>query len=79
MPSMEDKVKELFAVMLQVSPDEISDKTSPENVELWDSLHHLILVSGFEEEFNIDIEPEETVQMYKDFQTFKSVILQKLV
>lgn len=31
-------------------------------------------VSGFEEEFNIDIDPEKVVEMYRDYSTFKRVI-----
>ena len=37
-------------------------------------MQHLILVSGFEEEFGIDLDPEEAVEMYKDFATFKRIV-----
>ena len=75
---MEDHIRELFATMLQVLPRDIVDKTEPANVARWDSMQHLILVSGFEEEFGVEIEPEETAEMYKDFATFKRIVLQKL-
>lgn len=75
---MEDQIRELFATLLQVSPQDIVDKTEPADVARWDSMQHLILVSGFEEEFHVEIEPEEAVEMYKDFATFKNVVLQKL-
>jgi hypothetical protein len=42
-------------------------------------MQHLIVVSGFEEEFEIDVDPEEAVDMYADFGTFKRIVLQKLV
>ena len=74
-----DKViLELFATLLQVPPDDIDDQTSPASLERWDSLQHMILVAGFEEEFGIDVDPEEAVEMYKDFATFKRVMRQKL-
>jgi acyl carrier protein len=41
-------------------------------------MQHLILVSGFEEEFGLDIDPEEAVEMYKDFATFKRIVLHYL-
>jgi acyl carrier protein len=41
-------------------------------------MQHLILVSGFEEEFGLDIDPEEAVEMYEDFATFKRIVLQNL-
>lgn len=75
---MEEKIKELFATILLTSVDIINDKTAPGNLENWDSFQHLTLVSGFEEEFDIEIEPEEIPEMYKDFQIFKKTILQKL-
>ncbi|MFZ3091277.1 MAG: acyl carrier protein [Nitrospirota bacterium] len=75
---MEEKIKELFATILQITPELISDATSPKEVAEWDSLKHIIMVSGFEEEFGIDVDPEEAVEMYKDFQTFKGIIMRKL-
>ena len=75
---MEDKVKELFAVILQRPAEEIQDASAPADLENWDSFQHLVLVSGFEEEFGIEIEPEEIAEMYKDFRTFKGVVMRKL-
>jgi acyl carrier protein len=75
---VEERIRELFAAMLQVSPYTISDHTTPSALERWDSMQHLMLVSGFEEEFGVSVEPEEAVDMYKDFATFKQVVLQKV-
>ena len=75
---MEEKIKELFAAILQITTEKISNATSPKEVAEWDSLKHIIMVSGFEEEFGIDVDPEEAVDMYKDFQTFKEIIMRKL-
>ena len=76
--NVEQKVRELFATLLQVPAGEIRDDTVPASVERWDSMQHLIMVSGFEEEFGVDVDPEEAIEMYKDFATFKRVVLQKL-
>ena len=78
MLTVEEKIRDLFAALLQVSPDEVKDETRPANLERWDSMQHLILVSGFEEEFGLDIDPEEAVEMYKDFATFKRIVLHNL-
>jgi acyl carrier protein len=75
---MEEKIRELFATLLQVRPSEIHDGTDPASIARWDSMQHMILVSGFEEEFGVDVDPEEAVDMYKDFATFKRVVLQKM-
>ena len=75
---MEEEIRELFATLLQVAPEVIEDESSPASLEGWDSMQHLILVSGFEEEFGVDLDPEEAVEMYKNFATFKRLVLQKL-
>jgi acyl carrier protein len=75
---VEQRIRELFATILQISPERISDASEPGSLDAWDSMQHLILVSGFEEEFGVDVDPEEAVDMYKDFATFKKVMLQKL-
>lgn len=74
----ENELKELFATILNESPEAISDETRPADLERWDSLQHMILVSSFEEELGLDIEPEEAVAMYQDFGSFKKSILRKM-
>ena len=75
---MEERIRQLFATILQVSPDQIRDDTDPDGLDRWDSMLHLILVSGFQEEFGVDVDPEEAIDMYKDYATFKNVMLRKL-
>jgi len=75
---MDEKIRELFATLLQVAPEGIEDQTSPASLERWDSMQHLIVVAGFEEEFGLDLDPEEAVEMYKDFATFKRIVRQKM-
>jgi acyl carrier protein len=73
-----EKIRELFATLLQVPPDAVRDDTEPADLERWDSMQHLILVSGFEEELGVEVDPEEAADMYKDFASFRRIILQKL-
>lgn len=75
---MEDKIRELFAVMLKAQATTIGDDTRPATLVRWDSLQHLILVSSFEEEFGVDIDPTEVAEMFESFGAFKRIILAKL-
>jgi acyl carrier protein len=75
---VEEQIRELFATILQVSPDRVTDTSTPGSLDAWDSMQHLMLVSGFEEEFGVDVDPEEAVDMYSDFATFKKIVLHKL-
>ena len=75
---MREDIRLLFATLLRVPVDSVTGTTRPADLPRWDSLQHMILVSGFEEEFSVDVEPEEAVEMFRDFGTFESVILRKL-
>jgi acyl carrier protein len=75
---MDEKIRDLFAALLQVAPDLVEDRTSPASMERWDSMRHLIVVAGFEEEFGIDVDPEEAVEMFSDFATFKKIMRQRI-
>ena len=75
---MNERIRELFATLLQVPVEQIGDQTTPASLERWDSMQHLIVVAGFEEEFGIDLDPEEAVEMYKDFATFKRILRQRM-
>lgn len=59
--NLEDKV---LAIMCQVfEMDEVPADASQKNCERWDSLRHLTLASELEEEFDIELEPEEIAEM----------------
>jgi len=75
---MDDRIRELFATLLQVAPELVEDRTSPASMERWDSMRHLIVVAGFEEEFGIDVDPEEAVEMFRDFATFKRIVRERI-
>ena len=42
---------------------QINPESSPETLESWDSVQHLNLVLGLEQEFNVQFEPEEMDRM----------------
>jgi acyl carrier protein len=75
---MDERIRELFAALMQVAPAEVSDETTPAKLERWDSLNHMITVSAFEEEFGLDLDPEEAVEMYESFAAFRRTILRKV-
>jgi acyl carrier protein len=50
---------DLFGVPL----DQISPRSSPANIETWDSTAHLNLVLALEERFGLQLSPEEMDKM----------------
>jgi acyl carrier protein len=75
---MDEKLKELTALVLNIDLDELSDDASPESLSSWDSVAHLTLISSIEADFKINIEPEEIMLMMKDYGSLKKIILDKL-
>lgn len=57
--------------------DNASENTSTKNCDGWDSLNHLNLVIELENEFDIELEPEEIGSM-NDFESVKKIIEEKI-
>jgi acyl carrier protein len=60
---MADKVQEVFAAVLRVDPESLTDGSTPENTANWDSLNALRLVSAIEETFDVQLSTREIVKM----------------
>jgi len=58
-----DKIRSITAEVLQVPANQLTSQSSPDNIEAWDSIHHLNLILAFEQEFAVQFEPEEVEQM----------------
>lgn len=48
-----DTLKKIFASVLNIQESSITDSTSPENTESWDSLNAIILLTEIEKAFKI--------------------------
>ena len=59
MANTSDKIKNVMSAVFEVPADSIKDDASSDNIETWDSLRHLNLILGLEEEFGITIPDEE--------------------
>ena len=59
-----ERVRGIAADVLQLPATQITPEASTENVESWDSVHHLNLVLALEQEFDLQFEPEEMEQMH---------------
>jgi acyl carrier protein len=53
------KLTEIVAELFDLDPAAVDDGLTPEDVELWDSMNHLRLVSAVEEEFQIKLSMQE--------------------
>lgn len=62
------KLKAILSKVFGIEENKITDDTSPNNVETWDSFNGLMLVSELEREFNVKFTMEEvtSVKCVKD-------------
>lgn len=59
----EEKLKQVLADIFNIEVETIDDTTSVDTVPQWDSLKHLNLVLALEQEFNITLTVEQTVEI----------------
>ena len=59
----EDRLSQTVAEVLGVTPDLLSEESSPDTISSWDSLGHLNLVIALEEEFGIRLSADNVLAM----------------
>lgn len=60
---MADKLTQVLATVLELSPEQIRDDLTPNDVEVWDSFTHVMLMTNLEEAFGITIDPSEATKV----------------
>ncbi|WP_218648136.1 acyl carrier protein [Winogradskyella forsetii] len=77
MPEIEDKIKEIMALVFDVPKKDITEDTSPDDLDNWDSIGSINLVTALEDEFDIEFEEEDIIEML-NFQLIKIKIEEKI-
>ncbi|QFG53744.1 acyl carrier protein [Chryseobacterium sp.] len=60
---METRIKNVMASVFEMPVEQITAESSPDNIEIWDSLKHLNLVVALEEEFDIEFDDDEALEL----------------
>jgi acyl carrier protein len=69
---MEKRVKEIMGIVFNTSPDGITNDASPANVDHWDSVNHMNLITALEEEYEVQFTDDQLTEML----TFEGVMTQ---
>ena len=77
MSKIEDKLKEIMALVFDVSEDAINEDTSPDDLDNWDSIGSVNLITALEEAFDVEFEEEDILEML-NFQLIKLKIEEKM-
>ncbi|MDQ3363868.1 MAG: acyl carrier protein [Myxococcota bacterium] len=57
------RVRTVIAATFGVPAAELSDTSSSESIDSWDSMNHLHLIVALEGEFGVSFEPEQAVEL----------------
>jgi acyl carrier protein len=77
MNETEKRIQQVMAVVFGVAPESIDNNSSQDNIESWDSVRHLDLITALEEEFEITVPLEEVGNML-NFQLVDIVVDEQL-
>lgn len=69
-----DKYNNVFCETFSVNPEVLGSSFSSENIENWDSVLQLSLVTSIEDTFNVMFEPEEIMD-FKSYEKGKEILL----
>ncbi len=75
--SLKSRLVDIFCRVMEVPSALITEETNPENLEEWDSLTHVSLIVALEQEFEIDIDPEEGIDL-ENFQMVLEFVQRKI-
>jgi len=70
---MEKRIKNIMSAVFEILYTEISEESSMDTIESWDSLKHMNLVIALEDEFQITI-PDEEVGNLVSFSLIKLIV-----
>ena len=56
-------VEEVVARVFNLDPSEVTDQSSKDTIAEWDSMGHLSLVTGLEEEFKVSLAIADAMEM----------------
>ena len=63
MSNIKEKIIEIIATTLEVGVSEINDSSSIGDFPAWDSLGHMNLLQNIQDEFEIEFDPEEIIDL----------------
>ena len=58
---IELRIKQVMSDVFNIDINSINDTSSPDNIENWDSLKHMNLITALEEEFGVIFDDQEIV------------------
>jgi acyl carrier protein len=77
MPDITEKLKETMSLVFELPKEQINETSGPDDIDNWDSIGAINLVTALEDQFDIEFEEEDLMEML-NFQLIKIKIEEKL-
>ena len=71
-----DQLTEIVARVFDISISQVNDDLSRDELEVWSSLNHLLLISEIEKEMQIEFTSDEVIRI-KTFKDIRMIVLTK--
>jgi acyl carrier protein len=68
-----EKLEKILCEVFRLKSDELNDELTMDDIQAWDSLTHMDLITSIEEGLNIQLTMDDIMNM-KDVKTIKSVV-----
>jgi acyl carrier protein len=62
MSEIVDRLFKVFSRVMEAPIEELNTESNPDTIENWDSLNHMQLIIAIEDEFKIEIAPDEGIE-----------------
>ena len=74
---IEERIRNIMSAVFEISADQIQDDSSPDTIGSWDSLKHMNLVVALEEEFDVEFNDNEIIEMM-NYKLIREITTSKL-
>ena len=72
--NIDKKVLKIFSILMDVSIKNLNKNSNPDTIKNWDSLSHVKMIMEIESEFNIDLLPDEAMDIFSIDDAIKIII-----
>ena len=72
-----NKIKLIMTLVFNIKKNEIKNNSSPNTIEVWDSIKHMNLIIALEEEFKVNFSNKEIGEMI-NFEIINLILNQKI-
>ena len=75
---IEKKVLNIFSILMDAPIKNLNINSNPDTLKNWDSLSHIKMIMQIESEFNIDLLPDESLEISSIGEAIRIIISKKL-